>query len=552
MLKIRFNNHFYQTDNSGGELLSDLITNAGIMLDLRCGGSGVCGRCRVTLISGRFSIKDRIIEVGPGCPVESFSCRTRVESGNAEISVPLTSVIHPDGQIAMDFELLHLQEINGPRKIESSFPLGLAIDIGTTTVAVALLDLERNRVLATVSAYNRQSQCGDNVSSRISYSIGKGGLEHLRSLLIADTVNPLIRRLLADTGNEASGIGKVSVSGNTVMSHLFLGISPASIGALPFTPATRIYPQRSAAECELEINPAAAVTILPSVSGYIGGDLTAGILVSGIDKFDGRRSLLIDIGTNCEIILNDGEQLFACAAAAGPAFEGAGIFCGSRAAGGAVDHIRIDKGLELTYSTINGENPAGLCGSGLVDFMAAGFSCGLIDEFGRYDPGKLKRCGRYLEIDYGHGPLHAAEIAVNSEGKAIYVSEADIEQALKAKAAVYAGISSLLDSANLKLTYIDQVHLAGGFARYLNVANAIVIGMLPPFAAGKIHQLGNSALAGAIMNTCLPEFYHRAGEIIDLPQVVELNLLPDFEDSYIDALLIPNFDPDKFYHREGA
>lgn len=552
MIKIRFGNQIHQVESSGGELLSELIRSAGLMPDLRCGGSGICGRCRVRLVAGTFSIQDRRVEAAPGRPVDALSCRTRWEGGEAEIAVPADSVIHSDGQIAVDSELLHLPEPEAGQAAAPGSPLGLAVDIGTTTVAVALLDLGRNRILATASAYNRQSQYGDNVTMRISCCAEDGKLELLRSLATRETIDPLIRRLLADTGHRAGEIGRVSVAGNTVMSHLFLGISPESIGVFPFRPEVRVYPQRSAAECKLTACPSAPVALLPSVSGYVGGDLTAGILAANLDRFDGTRSLLIDIGTNCEIILNDGERLHATAAAAGPAFEGAGIFCGSRAAAGAIDHIAIDRELKLTFDTIGGEAPAGLCGSALVDFLAEGFSRGLINPFGCYERETLKSCGRYLSVDYGHGPLHAAVIAAGPEGSSIYVSEADIEQALKAKAAVYSGITLLLSHAGLEIADLDRVYLAGGFANYLNVANATVIGMLPPVAPEKIRRIGNSSLAGAVMNLCDPDFYRRALELIDLPEVVELNLLPEFEDSYIDALMIPNFDPDRFYGRREA
>ncbi len=550
MLEIYFNNKSLKTDAKKGQLLSKLISDAGIMLDLRCGGSGICGRCKVTLLSGTFSIKDKVVEVRKGEPVETFSCRTTIESDNAKIVVPVTSVIHSDGQIAVDFDLLHLPEPD-EKAVECKRQYGLAIDIGTTTVAAALLDHSNNKITATVSAYNNQSLCGDNVSSRISYCAGEGGIEYLRSLLINDTINPMVRRLLSDTELGPEDIVQVSISGNTVMSHLFLGISPESIGILPFEPAVRIYPVRSAGECGLEINQSAPVNILPSISGYIGGDLTAGIMVSELYRCDGHCSLLIDIGTNCEIILNNGKQLYASAAAAGPAFEGAGILCGSRAASGAIDHISINENLSLNYTTIGNEVPAGICGSALVDFIADGFSSGLLDSFGRYDLEKLKKSGNYLPVDYGNGLLHAAKIAVSSQGNIIYISEADIEQALKAKAAVYSGIISLLSFAGITIADINVVHLAGGFARYLNLTNAVTLGMLPPFKLGKVLQIGNSSLAGAVTSSADPGFYFRSLEIIDLPQVVALNQLPDFENTYIDALMIPNFDTEKFYGGNG-
>ena len=266
------------------------------------------------------------------------------------------------------------------------------------------------------------------------------------------------------------------------------------------------------------------------------------MIVSGQYR-DTGCTLLADIGTNCELVLCDHGRILACAAAAGPAFEGAGIACGSRAAAGAVDHIDITPDGQLSFTTIEQAEPAGLCGSAVIDFLAAGFRCGLIDVFGRYNLEFLRRIDRYLPVDYGSGPIHGCIIARRKGNQYIYVSEADIEQVLKAKAAVYAGIVTLLRQRARSVADLDTFYLAGGFARYLRVENAVAIGMLPPLRTGVGRKIGNSALAGAVMGLADPEFPALAATLIDRPQIIELNTVPGFEDTYIDALMILNFDP---------
>lgn len=609
MLKINFADNTYLVEITPDTMLSELVARAGIMLDLRCAGFGVCGRCQVELRRGEFVIEGKSAIIGIESPLIAPACHTQVCGPNAEITIPTNSVVHSDGQIAVDYEHIHktanticqfiqiqpprefsgtaksLAELFGAQKhywstdavrqLGSSYnngepvwlaelcegdsvswiaavrkqpfaPLGIAIDIGTTTVAVVLLDLEKGEPLASVSAYNRQAACGDNVSSRISYSLASAGnLQRLRNLIVKETINPLLRQLFADTGRLGGDVVKVSVAGNTVMTHLFMGISPHSIGILPFLPTVRTFLTTVAAETELDVNPAAQLSILPAISGYIGGDITAGIIASGVD-LSKKRALLIDIGTNCEIVLCDGQKLYACAAAAGPAFEGAGIACGSRAATGAIDRIQIDDQLHFTVSTIDNASPAGLCGSAIIDFLAEGFKCGMIDSFGRYNLEMLQRSGHYLGINYGHSIIHSCVVGNSSNGKPIYVSEADIEQVLKAKAAVYAGIKALLEQCEMSICELEIVYLAGGFARYMCVESAISMGMLPPLNHEKYHKIGNSSLAGAVMNVIDPAFLTRALALIDQPKIVELNFSPDFENHYIDALMIPHFNPEEF------
>ncbi len=610
MLKIIFSDNTYYVEITPDVMLAELVARAGIMLDLRCGGFGVCGRCKVELLSGEFVINGKTKKV-TSRPMSALACRTSLNGTDAEISVPQNSVVHADGKIAVDYEhvpkpqspgfclfkiippceftvdgmrslaeipdagdlywppetlrllgkcchddtTIHVAVVNRQNRpgwaaaaLPQPFdPLGVAIDVGTTTVAMALLDLKNDEPLASASAYNRQANRGDNVATRISYSSGSPeNLAELRRLIINDTINPLLARLFAETKRNPNEVIKVSVSGNTVMSHLLLGISPRSIGVMPFLPTLRVYPEITAGEAGVAVNPGALLDVLPAVSGYIGGDIVAGIMASGMMSSENRHSLLIDIGTNCEIVLFSEQKLYACAAAAGPAFEGAGIACGSRAAAGAIDSIKISSELALSFTTIEDAPPVGLCGSAIIDFVAAGFTSGLLDTYGRFNLERLRQCGRYYEVDYGNGIIHTCMIATGGGGKPIYVSEADIEQVLKAKAAVYAGVKSLIATCQRKFDELEKVYLAGGFARYLSIQNAITLGMLPPLPSERFHKIGNGALAGAVISLFDPESTAVARHLIDQPEIIELNILPEFENDYIDALLIPNFKPEEF------
>ena len=267
MLTVKFGAETYQVPVMPGDMLSDMIVRAGIMPDLRCGGMGICGRCRVELLSGEFREDGTVLMPSPGTPLSAAACHTEVCGEDAEILVPPESTVAADGQIAVDYT---------PPVGWNTSPgaagqgIGVAIDIGTTTVAVIWFDLEQNRPLASVSAYNRQAVCGDNVASRISYSVSApDGLQQLRRLMVTETINPLLHRLAAITGRKTADVTQVFVAGNTVMEHIFLGVSPQSIGVLPFVPQLREFPVTTAAETGLAVNPTATVRLIPAVSPAI-------------------------------------------------------------------------------------------------------------------------------------------------------------------------------------------------------------------------------------------------------------------------------------------
>ncbi len=453
--------------------LADALALAGHPVDLRCGGAGTCGRCRVTLCSGEWSVDGEAVTV----PVTALACRTRLAGSAGEVEIADSARAVRAGKVAADWNSRPLEAIRGTV---------IGIDIGTTTIAA--IKIADGNIVGRAGCYNRQSRFGDNVITRINYAAA-----HLHEL--QQDVLDSIRELLEILGS--GGVERIALSGNTVMSCLVHGIDPTSIGVIPFTPPVREFPERR------DLFGPIPVLTIPAISGYVGGDLTAGLGETALAVGE----MLVDIGTNCEIIYHAPGGLVCTAAAAGPAFEGAGIGCGCRAIPGAIDHY-YGPG---DYSVLGDRAACGLCGSAMIDFLAVEHRAERLNMFGRIMP-KAESC-----------PV--------APGVTIY--ECDIEQLLKAKAAVWAGIKTLEDHTG---TPAQRIYLAGGFAQYLDVANAIAIGMLP---AREYRIVGNTSLAGAARLAVNPAY---AGELLrlsNLPQEIPLNQLPPFEDNYIDGLLLP-------------
>lgn len=463
--------------------LAKLLAAAGCPLDLRCGGNGTCGRCRVKLCSGEWEVDGRPLSV----PAEANACRTRLVSPRGEVDVPERSMAATRGQVATAWR---------GQPLPDSDETVIAIDLGTTTVAAA--KLHGREIVREASCFNSQSRFGDNVITRINHAgSSPEALGELRRAA-ADSINELLIQL------DPSDAVRIAVAGNTVMSCLFHGIDPSSIGVMPFTPPCRVFPVRSAAELGLRAGEIPVLTV-PAIAGYVGGDLTAGLFETRLKPGE----LLVDIGTNCEIILRSEEGFFCTAAAAGPAFEGAGIHCGCRAVPGAVDHY-FGNG---SFSVIGqGVAPVGLCGSAMIDFLAVERRLGHLNEFGRIQP-----------------PADSFEAAPG-----VSINEWEIEQLLKAKAAVCAGIQTLSRHCGIA---VRKIYLAGGFARYLDLGNAVGCGLLP--GGCELEAVGNTSLGGAARLALDPGVAAELEILIDLPREIPLNLLPEFEDNYIDGLLLP-------------
>ena len=427
-------------------------------------------------------------------------------------------------------------------------PLAAAVDIGTTTVVLALVDPASGHILARTSKYNQQIRKADDVAARISFCRAAKDLHTLQELVVRQTINPLIEEACAQAGASTEQVLRLAVAGNTVMEHLFLGLSPEGIGRLPFQAVRHTHPVYPARTLGLMMHPRGWVDVVPSVAGYIGGDITADIHAARLAQRKGA-ALLVDIGTNSEIVYAENGRLLACATAAGPAFEGAGLLHGCRAAPGAIEQVRIGPELGFACEVIGGGEAEGLCGSGIIDFLAEGFRCGLINPQGRLNIEQLKQHGRYAHVRLQQGSAHACVLvpaAASATGHALVITEHDIAQVLKAKAATYAGMKTLLGLQGHTLSTVPRVVLAGGFARHINIANAITLGLLPDLPLERFEVLGNGSLAGAYLALVDAAALPAMEKLARQPRVIELNRTADFEDNFIDAMSIPNMNTEEF------
>ncbi len=430
---------------------------------------------------------------------------------------------------------------------------GLAVDVGTTTVVCSLVDLRAGKIIETASSYNQQVRRASDVASRISYAAAPEKLEELRRLIVDVTINRLIALLVRRASILAADIARVSIAGNTVMMHLLLGIDPAHLGAVPFQPATNIPGSLAAGDMGLELHPATRVELSPSRAAYIGGDVTADMVVASLASTD-ELTLLVDIGTNAEIVAGNRNRMIAAAAPAGPAFEGQGLSSGVRASAGAIDSVRIDpETLECHYTIIDGAGPVGLCGSAMIEFLAQAHQAGLINSAGRLDVARLRTtCPQRLAmVDLVGGNKAAAYVIVSAEEtddrmRPIIMSEADIAALLQAKGVIFAAIQIVMKHLGHSFADIQRVVLAGGFARHLDLDSVVAIGMLPDIPRQRYWFIGNGSLAGAFLRLVDSSVSETMLHLAEKPQVIELNLDADFQDDYVSAMFLPNLDETLF------
>lgn len=419
---------------------------------------------------------------------------------------------------------------------------GIAADIGTTTVVVVLIDLTKGEIIGKASLYNRQMTVAEDVISRISSIQSQKELDLLKSLVIDDTVNPIIKHLCKESGVKRKDISRLALSGNTIMTHLLLGLNPQSIGKAPFQPVTRIPGAFRAAEVGFEITPTGIVDIMPSVSGYIGGDITSDIYVSKLHEEE-ELSVLIDIGTNGEIVMCENGKMVACSTAAGPAFEGYGLCHGCRATRGAIERVFFDEENGISIEVIEDDKAIGICGTGVIDFLAEAFRIGLINRMGKFNDELLKKLRLGREIQENGNNIKACIIARNEYSalkEAIVITERDISKIMVAKAAIYAGMEILLKIQNKTWRDIERLVLTGGFARHIDPSNAVSIGLLPPIPEERIEVIGNGSLAGAYLALIEPNAIDAMTAISSMIDVIELNLHEEFQKYYIDALFLPD------------
>ncbi len=606
-VNLRFEPGGKQVRVPAGVTVFDAASWNGIAVDSTCGGHGTCKKCRVRVLGGPAaptSLDTRAFrpdELREGwrlaCRLEATAdlevevpplstrpkaatfgvgrkviLRPAVQKRYVELSEPTLQDQTPDVERLLaaldDLELrvdLHALRAVGRVLRRSGYRatavvvddalvdvepgdttdrmFGLAYDLGTTTVVATLLDLSTGTPVAVRSALNRQQGFGADVITRIStVMMDADALEHLASLA-HETLAGLAAEVCEEAGVAPFEVYEVALAGNATMTHVVLGIDPEPLGMAPFVLATRAFPELLASDLGLSLHPRARAVVFPAIGAYVGGDITAGILASGMDR-DSRTRLFVDIGTNCEIVLGSDGGLRATAAPAGPAFEGASIRCGMRASAGAIESVKTS-GDDVTLEVIGDAEPLGLCGSGLVDAVAGLLDAGLLDPSGRFVDD-----GRAREIAPGLAPrlltlgdervfvLHWSGDRAKPE-PAVYLTQRDVRELQFAKAAIATGWALLLEDAGISENEVQQVLLAGSFGSYVSPASATRIGLVPALPVLRIVSAGNVAGEGAKM--ALLSVRERAGAMALLEEVnyVELSDRADFNDRFVDRLSFP-------------
>ena len=590
-----------------GVTLFDAASWNGIAIDSTCGGHGTCKKCKIRVIDGAVPVTP--LDIRAFTPEElrggwRLACRVLAET-DARVEVPplvtrpkaatvgvgrqvilrpavqkryletgepsLTDQMTDMERVLARIDDLELRvDLHALRSVgrvlraadykvtavivdeilidvepgdTSGRLFGIAFDLGTTTVVATLLDLSTGTPVAVDSMLNQQQPFGADVITRISAVMMDPAALGRLSGLAHETLAELARSVCEQGGVDPREVYEVAVAGNATMTHIALGIDPEPLGVAPFIMSTRLYPEILAADLGIGAHPRARAVVFPAFGAYVGGDITAGLLASGMDR-DARTRLFVDIGTNCEIVLGNREWLLATAAPAGPAFEGAAIRCGMRAADGAIEVVSMTRDA-VELKVIGDAEPAGLCGSGLVDAVTSLVRLGLLDGSGRLVPQE-----QAAELAPG---LHSRLTMLGQErvfvlhwlgdpgdvSRSIYLSQRDVRELQFAKAAIATGWQILCEEAGLAPGDIQQVLLAGSFGSYLSPANAIRIGLVPKLPVLRVVSAGNVAGEGAKM--ALLSVRERAGGLALLEEVryVELSDRADFNDRFVDQLAFP-------------
>ncbi|MBP8125801.1 MAG: DUF4445 domain-containing protein, partial [Caldilineaceae bacterium] len=594
-----------------GTLIHEAAHEAGIHLNMPCGGQGRCGRCTVLVdnagSNGNGPVRRRsTLRLSPADVAAGYAlaCQTVIE-GDAQITIPPQEKIErrlttdrtvadwllpfdydPRRQQPMQARFVSLdppsmddqtddwsrlarslrrehgvdaitpalstlrklgkllreadwqvtaileqdEETTGPARLVDLLPgdrterlLGAAIDIGTTSNVVYLVDLLTGKILSQAVDYNGQVVRGEDVISRIIYAgkngNGRDGLGELQSLVLG-TLNRLLTRAAHRIKADIDDIYRATVAGNSTMIHLFLGLPPESIRLSPFITGVNQPPPLRAGDVGLSIHPNATVDCLPGIASYVGADISAGVVSAGLMETD-KLTLFMDVGTNGEMVLGNQEWLITCACSAGPAFEGAGVGDGMRATTGAIEEVWVNgESFEPTVRVIGGGAPLGLCGSGLISLLAELFITGVVDRSGNIHldlPTPRTRTG-------DHGAEYVVAWAGESEhGRDIVITKVDIDNLLRAKAAIYAGYTVLCQSVGVELADVEQMLIGGAFGQYINIEKAVQIGLLPDLPWDRFQFLGNTSARGATLALLNREYRQRVTAAAGMMTYLELS-----------------------------
>ncbi|MCL2496979.1 MAG: ASKHA domain-containing protein [Clostridiales bacterium] len=499
---------------TAGMNLYRVLAEAGL-LDAPCGGLGRCGKCRVRVIvnpPAPLPHETELLSAPDLAAGWRLACLHRVEAG-LYIELPL------HGSAAVVHTFLGDIDTFTP---DAAQGYGLAVDIGTTTLAACLVDLRNGAQLAGSSCLNSQKSFGQDVVSRIYHAQNtSGGTLELQAAVVED-LKAMLTEACATTGLNPGQIAMASVAANPTMIHLLAGVNPAPLAHAPYTLVCRGPLHLPARALELPMADKAVVYCLPAVAANLGGDVVGGMLAAGMDK-QGPTRMFIDFGTNGEIVLSQGDKLYSCSMAMGPALEGMNIKCGMRAAAGAIDDVSIE-GETISYTTIGGGAPRGLAGSGLLAAVSALRSAGLLDASGRLQPIKPvceRQTQRCLVID---------------EMEDIILTQGDIRQVQLAKGAIRSGVETLLARTGCVPESVEEVLVAGGFGAHLSEQSLIETGLLPRQFAGKIRYLGNAALAGARLCLLSSAMRQRAERLAGEITYIELAMGSDYQQRFMTAM----------------
>lgn len=535
-----------------GDSLLELARANNINIDAPCSGNGVCGKCRVRLISGAVDTQSN-----PYLSKEDFddnwrlACQSKV-CGDAIVLVPKAAsafkneIVTADlgSQVELDRYKNAVSEIfdTGIARGVKETGVGVAVDIGTTTVTAAMLDLSSGEVLSKASMGNGQIKYGADVINRIICQSKEGGVEKLKKAIVDETLVPIFETLIKDSGKDKDEITRIVIAGNTTMEHLLVGANGDSIRLEPYQPEFLERTGDTAASIGLPAKADAPVIFAPNVGSYVGGDITSGVLPAMIWNRD-EMNLFIDLGTNGELVFGNRDYMLTCACSAGPAFEGGDISCGMRATKGAVDSVVIDKEtLDPTLNVIGDTKPLGLCGSGLISIIAELFRTGAISAKGTF-----AREGKRVGHDEYGGSYYILAFADESgTGKDITLNELDIDNFIRAKGAIFSAIRTMLKSVELTVDDIDHIIIAGGIGQGIDIAKAIEIGMLPKQPIEKYSYIGNSSLTGACAMLLSDEATEKVTDIYRNMTYIELSTHPGYMDEFIASCFIPHTDASLF------
>ncbi|MCI9133048.1 MAG: DUF4445 domain-containing protein [Lachnospiraceae bacterium] len=421
---------------------------------------------------------------------------------------------------------------------------GLAVDIGTTTVSAIVVNMLNGKILAKASTGNGQIRYGADVINRIIESTKQGGRGRLQDAIVAETLNPMIQQMCRAASISTRHVYRVSIASNTTMNHLLMGINADPLRMEPYIPAFFKTNSFYASDINLKVNPDAHIIMAPNIGSYVGGDITAGTLVSRLwDRPE--FSLFIDLGTNGELVFGNSDFMMSCACSAGPAFEGGDISCGMRATDGAIEACVIDKETmepELTIIGDAGTKPVGICGSGIIDIISELFRCGIISP-----KGKFIREGKRVKHDaYGMGSYVLAFEETSGSVKDVEITEVDIDNFIRAKGAIFSAIRTMLKSLDFDISMIEQIYVAGGIGSGINMKNAIQIGMFPDIPVECYHYIGNSSLSGAYAMLLSTKAERKTYELAKNMTYLELSTEPGYMDEFVACCFLPHTDSSLF------